>query len=651
MKHTIRQFLEKIGQYNKLVDDYTRASKSASDPAMAYVNWGIDLAGEDKIDEAMEKFYKAVEMSPDRAEPWTNLGVALAKQDKLDEAIDNFKKAISIDPEGMNNYMLWAAALVEKDDFEGAEEKYKKAMELADGHPEPYVNWGTALARKGKYNEAIQHFKDALVLYGAQPDVFFLWGVILAETHQYHDAIEKFKATLRFVPSHADSYHFWSVALKRLGKHEDALEKSRKAIDLRDNKPEYYLNQGDILANLNRLDVAISNYKHALTLNPDYAEAHVSLGVALCKTGEQEEGYQAFSQALGLDENIKGVHRYWGEFLLEQGRYDDALTSLEKAFSEATEENELNIPAHTQLDDRQEEAVEILINWAMVLMKLKRHEDAVEKLLEAEKRDRWHPQIHYLLGTHFLGGAQYQKAVEHLEKALTENQDFDDAAINLSLALCEIGQAEEAVRRIRPIIRNHPDSARFNFFYGTILFQAKDYTSAQEKYEKALALKPDYPEPVIGLAELHLHQSRYKEAGMLLTKLLEDRPTLVPALFLMGVCSLNQALMQESDKEGCLKEALQSLNGVIAEDETHLDGLSYRAFVLAHLESIQVMNEEFDRVLVEFSHLGDEAKHYLLANWAYFLDRLGENAQAEEKRKRAEELFPEANAEAIAFLV
>ena len=81
MKQAFRQFMEKIGQYNKLVDEYTRASKSANDPAMAHVNWGIDLAAENKIDEAMEKFYKAVEMAPDRVEPWTNLGVALAKQD------------------------------------------------------------------------------------------------------------------------------------------------------------------------------------------------------------------------------------------------------------------------------------------------------------------------------------------------------------------------------------------------------------------------------------------------------------------------------------------------------------------------------------------------------------------------------------------
>lgn len=621
MKKGFRQFLDKIGHYNKLVDEYKRAVGTSPDHSMAYVNWGIDLAQEGQMDEALLKFEKATEIAPNRFEPYLNWGVALAKMNRLDEAIEKFKLAIQKDSKAVNPYILWGAALMEQGKPEEAKEKYDRAIALNPENPEPYVNCSIAMARTGQYKEAIKNLKQALAIHGYQPQLYFLWGVILAELRDYETAIEKFQITLRFVPKHPEAYYFWSVALNRLGRYEEALEKSKKALGLEQEKPEIYLNQGDILANLNRLDVAISNYRHAITLDPDLPEAYMSWGVALCRLGQYEEGYTKLAKSLELDPELVGVQQQWGHFLLEQKQYADAL-------------------AHLRIATEQEpENLDNLLNLSMALIKTGHQDEAIDLLFEIEKKDRWNPQAHYLLGTHFMGAGNLTKAQEHLSKALEEKPDFEDASVNMALVLCEMGETLEAVRRMRPVIRRNPDSARNNFFYGVILFRHGDYKDALVKYEKALSLEPDYLEAQIGLAEVQLRLSRQEEAEEGLRHILSQRPDSIPSLYLLGLCLIRKAeTLPEAEHQALYQEALQLMEKAAALDPSHLDAQANRAFLLGRLDSLTAMNNAFEQLL----QVHPEAIHpMILYYWSQALTQSGHSEAAEAKLAEARRANPD----------
>lgn len=620
MKKTIRHFLDKIVRYNQVVEDYRRATEATPDPALAYVNWGIDLAQSGQMDAAIEKFRQASEIAPHRYEPYLNWGVALARMNRVDEAIEKFKIAIEKDERVAGPYMLWGAALLEEGKLAEAQEKYAKAIELAPDNPEPYVNRGIAFARSGNYPAAIANFKQALTIHGYQPHVFFLWGVVLAEMQDYESAVEKFNMTLRFIPQHAEAYALLSVALNRLGRFKEALEKSRKALALNLEKPEVYLNQGDILANMGKLETAIVNYQQALALSPELAEAHLNWGVALCKLGQYAAGYEQFSKALSLDEKLPDLHRHWGHFLLTEQRYEESIPHLEKA-AEATPDD-----------------ISVLLDLSMALIKTERFQDAINLLFEIEKKDRWNPKVHYMLGTHFMGAGDLRKAASHFEKALEESPDFEDASINLALVLCELGDTVEAVRRMRPLIRKLPDSPRVNFFYGTILYRHGDYQEALAKYCKAIEVDSEYLEPRIGLGETYLRLGRLDEAEQALRDVLSAHPDSTPALFLLGMTLLRKGSVADSEVSRTLyQEARAFFERLVALEPKHWDAWANRAYLIGLLESVDAMNQAFEGFLTD---AGEDLRAVILYYWSEALKRLGHADAASQKRQAALDADP-----------
>lgn len=607
MKKAIRQFLDKVSQYNRLVDDYKRAKDVSPDHGLAYVSWGLELAQEGRLEDALEKFRQAADITPNRPEPFLNWGVALAKMNRLDEALLKFQAAIERDPKMASAYTLWGAVLMDFGKHDEAKIQYEKAISLAPQSGDPYANWGISLARQGLYHEAIQKFKQSLAIQSYQPQVYFMWGAVLAELQDYDSAIEKFKLTLRFLPKHAEAYYFWGVVLNQLGRYEEALEKSKKALQLELEKPEAYLSQGDIFANLNRLDFAISNYRHATMLKPDFADAYLGWGVALCRQQQYEEGYAKLAKCQELQPGNVDVHRHWGEALLEQERYAEAIEHLRAAMA---------------LD---EEHVETLLNLAMALMKTCQTDEAIALLFEVEKRERWNPQAQYLLGTHFLNMGDLEASATHLEKALEEKPDFEDAAVNLALVLCERGDTLEAVRRMRPIIRRLPDSARINFYYGTILYRHGDHKDAIAKYQKAILLQPQYVEARIGLAEVYLCLDELAEVDALLSALLTELsgPSCIPALFLLGVCRIRQAdqAPTEALKRHLDEEALACFEKVLGFDPFHVDSLANQALMQGRLHSVAAMNQAFEALL---SRSSEALKALLLYYWSKSLEQVGE---------------------------
>ena len=60
---------------------------------------GVKLAGENKLDEAIQAFQRAVELKPDFAEGYLNLGILLFRRQKDDEAESTLLKVLELKPE------------------------------------------------------------------------------------------------------------------------------------------------------------------------------------------------------------------------------------------------------------------------------------------------------------------------------------------------------------------------------------------------------------------------------------------------------------------------------------------------------------------------------------------------------------------------
>jgi len=113
---------------------WTRAAACTPTNQIAHNNLGILLAGQGRLDEAVQHFQRAVQLKPDYAKAYYNLGSALGRQGKLPEAAQQFERAVQLSP----------------------------------GYLQARMNLASALTAQGKLNEAVQQLQQALSLAQAQ---------------------------------------------------------------------------------------------------------------------------------------------------------------------------------------------------------------------------------------------------------------------------------------------------------------------------------------------------------------------------------------------------------------------------------------------------------------------------------------------------
>src|SRR5437773_1312929 len=160
-------------------------------------SWGLALAQEGKLTEAIEHYTTALRIKPDYADAQISWGVALAQQGKLAEAIEHYPQALQIKPDS------------------------------ADAH----ANWGLALADQGKLAEAIDHYRQALEIKPESAEVHIIWGTALADRGRLAEASEHYRQALQIQPDHAAAQSNRPNVLRRLGTGNEDATSSRKRVE------------------------------------------------------------------------------------------------------------------------------------------------------------------------------------------------------------------------------------------------------------------------------------------------------------------------------------------------------------------------------------------------------------------------------------
>src|SRR2546426_58392 len=125
-------------------------------------SWGLALAQEGKLTEAIEHYTTALRIKPDYADAHINLGIALAQQGKLAEASEHYRQALRFKPGYAIANINWGVALAREGKPAEAIDHYRQALQLKPDSAEAHANWGLALADQGKLAEAIDHYRQAL---------------------------------------------------------------------------------------------------------------------------------------------------------------------------------------------------------------------------------------------------------------------------------------------------------------------------------------------------------------------------------------------------------------------------------------------------------------------------------------------------------
>jgi len=344
---------------------------------IAHNDLGITLLNKGQTAEAISHFQEAIRLKPNYAEIHGNLGLALLKNGQTDEAMDQFQEAVRLKSDDANAHYDLGGALFDKGQTDEAISQYQEAIRLKPDYADAHYNLGLALLNKGQTDEAIIQFQEAIRLKPDSALAHYNLGLALDKKNQIDEAMSQFKEAIRLKPDDADAHIALGVVLLNKGQTDEAISQYQQAIRLKPDYAAAHNKLGIALAKKDQIDEAIIQFQDAIRLKPDYTDAQKNLAKALELKSKSNAlasdpavlNNQAWELATSPDAKIRDGTRAveLAESACEQthyrmtimvgtlaaayaeaGRFDEAISTGQKACALASELGETNLLKRNQ---------------------------------------------------------------------------------------------------------------------------------------------------------------------------------------------------------------------------------------------------------------------------------------------------------------
>ncbi len=366
--------------------------------------------------------------------------------------------------------------------------------------------------------EAARFDPDAQVAAASASDV----GALLERAYrailqnQLNVAEPLLKTVLQLAPANAMAWQGLAVLEHKRGHHDAALTAIDRAIELEPDEAGFYNNRGVFLKPLGapRLAERIAAYEAALARRPDFKEALSNLADALTSARRFDEAQSALDRALAIDPRYLNARINQVNLLKAHDKKREALAAIDAVLEESRHVEALNLKG-------------------ALLLELGEPHAALALLEEARTLDSRNPSVLNNLGNAYLATKRPTKAIEAYRSAVILAPGMAEAQANLALALLTqieqgaprgeyLALAKEHLAKAQALDPNLPQL----FIAEGIL--KKDHQNDREgaiaAYEKALALKPQSPQALQGLAAIAADMGERAKAREYLRRALELDP-------------------------------------------------------------------------------------------------------------------------------
>lgn len=325
-------------EYDRAVDDFTKATGLKPDYADAYNSRGVirQINGDDDL--AIEDHSKAIQFKSDYAQAFNNRGIAYKSKGEIDRALEDYNKAIELKPDYAIAYINRGGIYYLKEEYDKAISDYTEAIKLKPGNASSYYNRGVVWVRKGEVGRAIADFSIAIIRNPDDAEAYFNRGIGHINKEDYDCAIGDFDRVLELNPNHVEAYIGQGLAHFHKGDYDRAITELDKAIEIDSEFAEAYNIRGVTYSDKGKQFRAIEDYNRAIELKPDYAEAYNNRGVAYGKNGEIDGlsrsastvvcAIKDYNSAIGLNAEFSTVFYNRGEAWLRLEEWEKAESDL-----------------------------------------------------------------------------------------------------------------------------------------------------------------------------------------------------------------------------------------------------------------------------------------------------------------------------------
>jgi len=178
---------------------------TAAERGRSYVNLGIALASENRLDEAVAAYRRAIEAEPKDALAYANLGAALAAQGHAPDAGDALVTALRLDPSLAGAHRALGMMLAQRGDFAGAERHFRENVTRDPDSALDRTDLANSILEQGRIDEAIATYRDVLAADPRYLDARLNLAHALLRAGRRDEALAEVREAVRLDPESADA--------------------------------------------------------------------------------------------------------------------------------------------------------------------------------------------------------------------------------------------------------------------------------------------------------------------------------------------------------------------------------------------------------------------------------------------------------------
>jgi tetratricopeptide (TPR) repeat protein len=477
-----------------------------------YLGAAVALAEQD-LDGALKEMGQAVhraedEKSPNLADVYIELGNIHLLKKNWDQAENSYRRAIGIDRKLLRAREGLASVYMLKGHDDKARDELILATRIDPTNEDALHLLGNFYARTNRIEEYEQFYRD---LTQAKPksstgkkrmaEILFTKGdvvsaqkyldeILKAEPRDKHalllrgriyliekdfrrayDTFTRITAEdLRLAPA----FYFLGAAQLGLGDVAQArgsllkaLELSPEAIEPRVMLAEIYLGSGDIESARGDIDLVL---KYA----PQNRSALLISAAAYLAKGEADKSLAVLRKAQSLDPEDARTYLLSGAASLLQKNYAQAVKEFEACLS------------------RDPNVLEALNSIALTMVRQGNRKGAMERVERHFPKTKLQAEVLQLLGQLSLDAKEFDAGIDYLRRAIGLKPDLMPAYFLIGSAYIAQNKTDEAVREYENVIKRNPRNAAAHTILGVLKDQKQQYGKANEHYEMALKINPDF---------------------------------------------------------------------------------------------------------------------------------------------------------------
>lgn len=315
------------GNYQKAIENYTRAIEANLREASLYNNRGLAYYSFEKYDKAISDYNRAIELEADYKDAYFNRGLAYFKKSSSQEAISDLGKAIELDPKyadayynrglGYNqSFHYYSKPFTEEavDKFDRAVADFNKVLELDLNYVLAYAGLGNSYYRHGEWDKATEYYNKALghedlilkkVEEKGLEEVYYSRARNYNQFQRtYDDALSDYKKVLELNPENLEALSHMGMISAIVGDYKEGLEVSNKGINLVKSGEEFdeggyiYSYRAQCYFGLGEYDKAMPDFEKAMETPTLTGEACRCIGFCYLNTGETKKAKEFFEKGI-----------------------------------------------------------------------------------------------------------------------------------------------------------------------------------------------------------------------------------------------------------------------------------------------------------------------------------------------------------------